>query len=166
MKIVRSVVALVIAGVAAAFGYHYISSYSLDRRVDQQEVEIDRVSRQAEEQSRDLANQGALLRSAEKGLRQHSEEINALQIRLGETEAKIGVTEEEIRTLRVSSGEDRERLVKLEHTLARLRDDQEKRARALKELRKQQLQRAEAFDRRLQEIEKRIGVSPGAEVEN
>jgi peptidoglycan hydrolase CwlO-like protein len=166
MKTVQSVVALVIAGVAAAFGYHYISSYSLDRRVDRQEGELERVAQKAEEQSRDLAKQGASLRSAEKDVTQHSEDINALQLRLGQTEAQIRATEGEIQALRVSSGEDRERLANLEQTLVRLRVDQEKRARALKALRQGQRQRDDALDRRLQEVERRIGIPTGPEVEN
>ena len=154
------------AGVVVLLGFYYFFSHSLDRRVDQQEVELGRVSRQAEEQSRGLAHQGTLLRSIEKDIRRHSEQIDSLQRRLGEAETKIRVTEEEIAVVRASSGEDRERLVKLEYTLNRLREGQEKRARVSKALRKQQLFRAEAFDRRLEALEKRLGVSSGSQIEN
>ena len=160
MKSIQSFLLLAAAGLAVLLGFHFLTSSSVDHRLDQQGEKLDHISKQAELQEKDLGDQKKLLGVARERVADHSARLEALEKRVTAAEASILEKEKAIEALAATSGKDHEKLSKLEAELINLRQDHDQSLRELHELRKEGRARDEDLDRRLKELERRAKVVP------
>ena len=143
MKFLQSIGALLVVGALLVFGYHEITSWSLDQRLGTTERRVEDVARESQEQRTALTKHETEIETHAETLREHKKEVTDLEKRVATAEGRIEELGKESAAVRKN----------LEDLMAA----EEKRAKALEELKKS-LKRDADLERRLQLVEKQLGL--------
>lgn len=155
MKLTQGVLAVAVVGLAGGVTYHVWRSGSIERRLDEQKDEIQRVRVEATGR---LDDHETRLQVVEARTREQEAEMNALETRLATV---LG----EVEGLKTDRDEDRKRLDELRREMRLIESRLEVVAREnqaylkdIAELRSQQARRDDGFERRLRILEDKLGI--------
>ncbi len=157
MKVLQNVLAV---GVLAGCGlliWGFLGSRNIERRVGDSEHRIDDVSREAREHGETLARQDKEISLHDETIRSQTQEIADLKKRLAAAEARIG---ELTRDAEASRSEIQKLKTKVDDLAVQVSSFQDKR-RSLDDLSrdlKKRLEREMDLERRLQTVEKQLGI--------
>jgi len=157
VKTLKNILGIVLASVVAVFAYQFIGSRALDRRVEETERRVEDQKTRIEGIAVQTGRQSAALKEQEAKLATQGED-------LVEVKKRLAAAEERLKGLGSAAQEDRVRLAGLKKEIEELQARCVELERSRSEIdqvgreMKRQLQRDIELDRRLTNIEKKLGI--------
>jgi chromosome segregation ATPase len=154
VKALQGAVAVVVVGLTGAVIYHFYSSSTIDRRVQETADQVDSHQKKIETVEGKLKVHDQGLREAEKTGQAHARDIGDIRTRIEELRKRV-------QDLEVRTDTDREELRKMRAEIDRLAREHQANRNDVDALRKQLDQRARRdaeTEQRLQAIEKKLGI--------
>jgi len=157
VKFLQSIGALLVVGALLVFGYHEITSWSLDHRLGTAERRVEEVARESQEQKTAITKHESVIETHAETLREQKKEVTDLEKRVAAAEVRI----EELGKESASVRKNLDDLLAAIEVLKERAAGEEKRAKALEDLSrelKKSLKRDTELERRLQLVEKQLGL--------
>jgi peptidoglycan hydrolase CwlO-like protein len=160
MKPIQFILSVSSAVVVLFLGYHFFLATSfeerlgsIDGKVGEQGIELDRISKEARESQDHLVKHDGAITVLEK-------RVGVLEGEMKETGDKIQKSEAEVHALKESALKDHEKIARVETELASLKEENAQRGEELRVLKKEIDRRQEEVERRLRLLEKKAGLEP------
>jgi len=168
---VQSIIAAAVLVALGAAAYQYLTSNSLDHRVDRTEEDVKKSVGRIDVVEKESRVHGDALQKQEKEIRDHAESIGTQAKDIVDLQKRVGIAETRISEMAQESKDDRAEMARRREELEKVRadldalvgqkNDDDRRRRELDDLRKdlkRSLDRSVDLEKRLTSIEKQLGI--------